>query len=355
MKIYRPLYWILGCVLLFGFMNSPLYAQEPIRIRIGTMAPKNTPWHDVLKDLKRDWEKISGGQLKIQIFAGSVLGDETHMVEKLQNGTIQAVALSTVGLSRMDKSINCLQIPMMVRSYEELDYVRKQIGPRLEKKLEEQGYKLLQWGDAGWVRTFAKDPVRTPDDLRKMKLFTSAGDSVTENLYKDFGFQVYAKAGDELLSALKTGSVNAINNVPLLMLTLNAYEDAPYMTDIKWLPLVAGTVIDLKVWNKIPQKYQQDLLDAAREAADRYRDKIRNQGEDSIPQMKERGLKTVELDEATQALWQKEAEKTYSKLRGPYAPAEFFDEVQRLINEYRKPAKKETASKEDRNATGRIE
>lgn len=347
MSRHKLFAWILGCVFLFGLTKIPLSASEDfpsIRIRIGTMAPKGTPWHEVLLDLKQEWEKISGGKLTIQIFPGSVLGDETKMVEKVQIGTIQAVALSTVGLSRIDKSVNCLQIPMMIRSYEELDYVRERIGQQLEKKLEESGYRLLQWGDAGWVRTFSKDPVRTPDDLRKMKLFTAAGDPVTENLYKDFGFQVYPKAGDELLSALKTGAVNAINNVPLLILTLNAYEDAPYMTDIKWLPLVAGTIIDLKTWEKIPEKNQGELLEAARKAADKHRSRIRNQGEDAIPAMQKKGLKIVELDEATRELWQKEAENTYSKLRGEYAPAELFDEVKSLTEAFRKSPKKENTS-----------
>jgi serine/threonine protein kinase/TRAP-type C4-dicarboxylate transport system substrate-binding protein len=307
-----------------------------LRIRIGTMAPKGTPWHDVLLDIKQEWEKISGGKLQIQIFAGSVLGDETKMVEKMKSGSIQGVALSTIGLSRIDNSANCLQIPMLFKSYEELDYVRERIAPVLEKKLEEKGVKLLHWADAGWVRTFSKEPSFTPNDLRKMRLFTNAGDPVTENLYRDFGYQVYPGAGDELLSSLRIGAVSAVNNVPLLMLTLNANEDAPYMTNIQWLPLAAGTVIDLKTWNHIPSKYHDELLKAAGKAGNDHRDRIRKQGEDSIPEMQKRGLKIVELDEATRALWQKEAENTYPYLRGRYAPAELFDEVLRLHDEYRR-------------------
>jgi TRAP-type C4-dicarboxylate transport system substrate-binding protein len=95
-------------------------------------------------------------------------------------------------------------------------------------------------------------------------------------------------------------------------------------------------VIDLKVWNQLPEKYRPEMLEAARKAGDRLRGEIRKMGEDSVTEMKKRGLQVVGLDEATLAIWQREAEKAYPKLRGRYTPADLFDEVENLVNEYRK-------------------
>jgi hypothetical protein len=61
--------------------------------------------------------------------------------------------------------------------------------------------------------------------------------------------------------------------------------------------------------------------------------------------MVKKGLNIVELDEVTKALWQKDAEKSYPKLRGRYTPPEFFDEVQRLLDEYRKSGEQEGEQK----------
>jgi TRAP-type C4-dicarboxylate transport system substrate-binding protein len=347
MKKFLPVFWILACIFLCGPTAISVRAQDPpkIRILIGTVAPRDTLWHEVLKDLKRDWEKIYGRNMKILIYPGGVLGDGPKMVEKVQDGSLQAVGLSSVGLSRIDDAIACLQIPMMIRSYEELDYVRQRIGPKLERRLEQKGFKLLHWADAGWVHTFSEDPVRTPEDLRKMKLFTTAGDEETVKLYQEFGFEVYPKPLSDLIPSLKTGSINAINLIPTYVSLTNAFRDVPNMTEIKWLPLVAGTVIDLDVWNAIPGKYHPELLEAARKAGERYRDAIRNQDEVSIREMVKKGLNIVELDEVTKALWQKDAEKSYPKLRGRYTPPEFFDEVQRLLDEYRKSGEQEGEQK----------
>ena len=57
-------------------------------------------------------------------------------------------------MADVEPGVACLQIPMMFESYEELDYVRDHIAPRLEKMIEAHGFVVLNWGDAGWVHFF---------------------------------------------------------------------------------------------------------------------------------------------------------------------------------------------------------
>ncbi len=335
MKNSRIAIWILICVFLFSFLQGTVWAKNSIRIRIGTVAPKDSLWHDVLKYIKQEWQRITNGEVDVQIYAGGVLGDGPEMVNMVRAGRIQAVGLSSVGLSRIDNSIACLQIPMMFQSFEELDYVRDRLGPRLEMKLEERGFKLLLWAEAGWVHTFAKEPVRTPDELRKMKLFTQADDPDMEKLWKELGFRAIPLSLADLITSLQTDMIDAFNLPPEYALLTNAYRQASNMIVVKWTPLVAGAVIDLGVWNNLPEKYRPQMLKAAREAGEKYRDDIRKMGEESILEMKKRGLKIVELDADALAIWQREAEEAYPKLRGRYTPADLFDEALRLRDEFR--------------------
>lgn len=346
MKNSRKALWILACVFLFSFMQDPARAQKSFRIRMGTEAPKDTLLHDVLKYIAQDWKKISGGEVKVTIYPGSVLGDGPEMVEQVRGGMLQAVALSSVGLSRIDDSINCLQMPMMFDSYEELDYVRKRIGPRLEKKLEERGFKLLLWADVGWVYTFTKTAARTPDDLRKLKLFTTAGEPETEKLYKELGFRAVPLSGTDMLPSLQTGMIEACNLPPILALTTEAYRLAPYMIGVKWtFPMIAGTIMDLKVWQSLPDKYRSKMLEAARKRSDEYQGRIREWAEESIHEMEKRGLNVIKPDADTLAIWQREVENAYPKLRDRHAPADLIDEVERLRDEFRKNKEQEAAEK----------
>lgn len=313
-----------------------LDAQSGTRIRLGAVVPKGSLWDESLQYLRQEWRRISGGAVQVTIYSGGVLGDETEMVRQIRQGRIQAAGLSSVGLSRIDNGVSCLQIPMLFRSYDELDYARDRMAPMLEQRIEAKGFKVLNWADGGWVHTFTKTAARTPDDLRRLKLFTSAGDPETERLFKQFGFQVVPLSLTDMVTSLQTGMIEAFSTVPLFAQLQDSYKLAPHMIDLLWMPLVGGTVISQATWAEIPASQRPAMLAAARAAGDRLRSDIRPMGDTAVREMEKRGLQVTTLDPATRALWQSTAERTYPQLRGSYCPADVFDEVLRLRDEFRR-------------------
>ena len=311
-------------------------AQDVVRIRMGTVVPKGSLWEESLQYVRQEWDRISGGSVKVTVFAGGVLGDEVEMVRQMRQGRIQAVGLSSVGLSRIDQGVSCLQVPMMFRSYAELDYVRDRIASTLERRIEAKGFVVLNWADGGWVHTFSKTAVRTPEDVQQLKLFTSAGDPETERLFKGLGFRVIPLSMTDMATSLQTGMIDAFSTVPLFAQLEGLYTLAPHMLDVMWTPLIGGTVISQRAWNQISTSDRPALLEAARAAGERLRDDIRAMGDDAVHEMEARGLEVTRTDAAVRAAWQSVAESAYPQLRGGYCPADLFDDVQRLTDEFRR-------------------
>lgn len=308
---------------------------QTVLIKMGTVAPEGSPWHQILQQMGQDWRNISGGKVQLRIYPGGVLGDEPDMIQKMRIGQLQAVALSGSGLSRLEPAVACLQIPMMIESYAELDYIRDRIAPRLEQAIEQKGYIVLNWGDAGWVHFFTKTPARKLDDIRRMKLFTMAGDADALELYQSAGFRPVPLATTDMLPALQTGLIEAFDVPPLLAMLNQWFGVAPYMLDLKWAPLVGATIVSKRTWERIPEPARTEMREAARRAGVRLRGEIRKMGDDAVEAMKKRGLKVIALDAATLAEWRREVEAAYPKLRGRLVPAELFDEVKRLRDEFR--------------------
>ena len=317
-----------------ALLTAPCFSQ-PVLIKMGTVAPDGSPWHQILQQMGQDWTKISGGKVTLRIYPGGVLGDEPDMIKKMRIGQLQAVALSGSGLSRLEPAVACLQIPMMIESYAELDYVRDRIAPRLEKLLEEKGYIVLNWGDAGWVHFFTKRPATKLDDIRKMKLFTMAGDPDALELYQSAGFRPVPLATTDMLPALQTGLIDAFDVPPLLAMLNQWFGVANHMIDLKWAPLVGATIVSKQTWERTPEQVRSQMFEAARKSGDRLRGEIRKMGDDAVTEMKKRGLRITTPDAATLAEWRREVEEAYPKLRGRLVPAELFDEAKRLRDEYR--------------------
>jgi len=304
-------------------------------IRMGTLAPADSPWHRVLVQMGQEWRDITGGEVTVRIFPGGVLGDESAMLRKMRVGLLQAVAISGIGLPEIEPGVMALQIPLMFESYAELDYVRERLAPELERRIAAKGFVVLNWADAGWVHFFTKGRALTPDDVRKTKLYITAGDADTEELFKAAGFRPVPLSPTDMLTALQTGMIDAFDTPPLVALANQWFGLAKHMIDLPWAPLVGATIVDRRTWDKIPEAQRARLLDAAKRAGERFRGEIRGLNDGAVVEMQKRGLEVVKLDEATRASWRKEVEAVYPKLRDRLVPADLFDQARRLRDEYR--------------------
>ena len=305
-------------------------------IRMGTLVPKGSRWHEILLNMGEEWKKASGGKIELKIYPGGEQGDEPEMVQKIRIKKLQAVAISGAGLSGIDAAVSALQLPMMLSSYEELDFVRDRISPRLEKGLAERGFIVLNWGDAGWVHFFTKQPAAYPDDIRKMKLCVLQGDNSTFELYKLNGFHPVALAATDILTGLQTGLIDAFQSPPLIALTNQWFGGAKNMLDVRFAQLVGATLIAKDVWDKIPAPVQKQMLESARVAGVGLREEIRKAESSSVPMMQQFGLNVVHADPKAYAEWHKIAEGIWPKLRGTMVPPDLFDQVKQLRDEYRK-------------------
>ena len=319
----------------------PLAQTQQIDIKMATLAPKGSPWFQVLEKMGARWRTISGSQVRLILYSGT-MGDEPEIVSKLRIDQLQAVALSGAGMSDIEPGVSCLQIPMMFDSYEELDYVRDRVAPKLEAMIEARKYVVLNWGDAGWVHIFSRTPVSRLDDLRKMRLFTWAGNNDTLELWKASGFNPVAMPATDIIFGLRTQQIDAVPTTPLYAAWNQCFTMAKYMNDIKWAPLVGATLISRATWEKIPAPQRAAMLKAAHDSGEEMRSGIRAMGDSAIatmtagvPGKKNEKLTVIHSDDAARADWLKQTEAVYPKIRGKLVPSALFDEVRRLRDEYR--------------------
>jgi len=317
----------------------PAQAQVAQIVRMATLVPDGSSWHQILKETAEKWKTSSGGRVTVRLFPGGVAGDDPDVVRKMRLGTLNAAVLTSVGVAEIDKSVYALGVPLMYDSYEEVYYVLEKMRPRLEASLEAKGFVVLNWADGGWVRFFAQKPVAVPDDLRAQKLFSWAGDSEAVEIWRSAGFNPVPLPSTELSTALQTGLVSALGAPPQVAVITQYFMRAKNMTALRWQLLLGATLITKAAWEKMPADVRPALLEAARADGKRLQDEIRKSEDKDIAEMQKRGLNVVTVDAKARALWQKTAEDLYPRIRGKVVPADAFDEALRFRDEYRKQAK----------------
>jgi TRAP-type C4-dicarboxylate transport system substrate-binding protein len=330
-----PRFRVAGALLACLFCVHAAQAA-PVKLRLGTLIPKNSFYHRTLLEMGEAWKKAQNDGSSFTVYTDGTQGGEIDTAKRMRIGQLNAGLLSVVGLREIEPSVSALQnMPLMFRSWEEVDYVREKMRPAMEQKFLAKGYVVLVWGDAGWVRFFSRQPASRPDDYKPMKMFTWAGEPEQMEIMKAMGYQPVSLETSDILPALQTGLINVVPATPYYGLAAQFYSPAPYMLDIHWAPIVGALVVSKKAWEAMSPAGQEALRSTAARISGEMRAKARSEDSEAIAAMQKRGLQVSKPTAAQEAEWRRFAEGIYPQIRGTLVPAETFDEVRRLLTDYR--------------------
>ena len=317
----------LALLLLATILTGSAWAADK-QLRIGTVAPKNSLYHRQLMELGEVWRNAQGGNAKYLVYADGSQGGEAELARRMRIGQLQGALLSVVGLREIEPSISALQnLPLLFKSWDEVDYVREKMRPAMEKKFLDKGFIVLAWGDAGWVRFFSKDPAARPDDFKKMKFFAWGSEAEQQEIMKSLGYTPVPLETSDILPAIQTGMINVVPSTPYFALASQIYMTAPNMLEINWAPIVGALVVTSKAWGEMSPAVQAALRSASDKAGVQMRSKARQEVNEAVDAMAKRGLKINRPTAEQMHEWDQLAQKLYPRIRGVMVPADTFDEV----------------------------
>jgi TRAP-type C4-dicarboxylate transport system substrate-binding protein len=318
-------------LLLSVLLSSSASAQTTIKL--ATVVPEGSIWDKNIKQMAEEWKQATDGRVTVTVFGGGSQGDEPTVLRKMRLDALQAAALTAVGLGTIDASFNVFDIPFFFESYDELNYVTRELTPTIRKRVDAKGFVLLNWGHGGWAQVFTKRPVQTVDDLKKIKLYTSAGNDRMVQWFKANGFEPRAMAMTDIMTGLTTGMIEGLPMPPLAALLFQWYRQAPYMLELGLAPIIGANIITKKSWASLPEADRAKLMVSAEGVEKRLQADVPKQDASSIAEMTKRGLT---ITKATGPEWRTELDKLAQTMRSEMVPPEIFDAALKARNDYRK-------------------
>ena len=289
--------------------------------RIATLAPEGSTWMKILGRGAEEVSKATGSRVSIKYYAGGVQGDEKDVVAKMQLGQLDGGAMTSIGLSMIDESIRVIELPMLFKSVEELDYVRKKMWPVFQARFLKKGYYLSEPGDVGFLFFYSAEPVKTIADLGKAKVWLWGEDKIVKAMFKRMSVNGVPMGVPDVLPALNTGRINATYASPLAAVALQWYTKAKYATSLPMAYGIAGTLLRKASWDKLSAEDQKATEKTFRIQAQKLKKAVRSDNERAAKAISRAGVKTIdtpsamatEFDKHAQSVWQELVGKVYSK------------------------------------------
>jgi TRAP-type C4-dicarboxylate transport system substrate-binding protein len=283
-------------------------------LKIGTLAPEGSSWFKAFKQVARDIKEQTDGRIAIKIYAGGVMGDEPAMVRKMRTGQLDGAAVTNVGLGEINQQLLMLQLPLLFKSYEELDRVRGAMSGKFEGLLNQSGFQLSGWGDVGFTYLFSNSPVRRPSDAKSTKMWLWSSDPVSKEVMKVAGVNAVSLDLPDVLPSLQTGVIDAFFNSPYGAIALQWYTKAAYITNLKLAMTIGGSVMTTASWNKLSDADKELLQGIAQSKHAALLKRIRKDNTKAIDALKEKGMEVVEPEDFP--AWKQLADTVRENLTG---------------------------------------
>ena len=194
-------------------LASPHIARAAARkMRLGHNNSATSPIQFFGEAFKKATVEMSGGALDFELFPSSQLGNDTQLIKSTAEGTIDATISGSSVLSALFEDFGFSEIPYMFKDFADAHKAFDgALGSHLKEGLGKAGIFLAGWGESGFRHVTSTRAVRTPADMKDMKIRVQPAKLQVES-FRAFGAAPEAIAFSELPEALKIGRVIAQEN-----------------------------------------------------------------------------------------------------------------------------------------------
>ncbi|MEO8133838.1 MAG: TRAP transporter substrate-binding protein [Betaproteobacteria bacterium] len=272
-------------------------AQSKTVIRIGTSVNVDHPENVGARKIKELVEARSKGALEVQIFTDSRIGDQRTMVENLRNG-VQEMTWVTVGFfGSYEPILNIVESGYLFRdsqhSYKVFD---GPFGNEVRALVEKHGVKLLGFYEAGMRHvTNSARPIRTPDDLKGLKIRTPQAKYHLQTL-KLMGANPVAMAFPEVYAALQQKVIDGQENPLSNIFFAKFYEVNKFVSLTGHLHLTHMVMYSDKLWSRLSPENQGIVKQAVIESQEVQRKAVRDDDARLLGEIKKGGAAVNDAD-----------------------------------------------------------
>lgn len=317
---------MVGLTLTFSLASNG-QAQKPIELAFALHTAPGGPDHAAVQKFKEMVESKSKNRLKVNIFPGAQLGGERDNLEQLKQGEVALTQSGDLTISLYAPEYGALIVPFVFPNVEAVFKAWDGwMGTEIRKAAMDKGkVHIVGIQRRGSRMLTAKKEIRTPDDLKGVKLrVPEIPDWVT--VWKEMGALPTVVAWPEVFGALQTGVVDAQENPLYLIYTTKLYEVQSHVMLTAHVHACFHWLMSDKVLSSLPKDLQEIVLNSAKEAA-AYGDKItKEQEEDFKKKLAEKGMKVVAVDIKP---FMAKAQPAIEKIRQKWAKG-VFEEVQKI-------------------------
>jgi len=272
-------------------------ADSPITLKVGYEMAPDEPVSRAMKLWAEIIEERSDGKIKFDLFPSSQLGSKKDLVEQMLNGANVMTITDPSFLAEYNADFGILTAPYLTTNWDQIFKITDSDWfASLAKGLEKKGLKIITTEWAFGIRhILTKTPVKTPEDLKGMKIRTPNNKMYIET-FNMLGAAATPMPFGEAYTALTQGVIDGLENILSAFYGAKQYEVAKYISLTRHQYLISEWVVSMDFWNSLSPEFQEIFINTAHEAGVIQNDIAREEDESIINKLRSEGVTFIDPD-----------------------------------------------------------
>lgn len=326
-------YYVLCLVMLVATSAG----AQSVRLKIATMAPDGSFWVNELRSAADQISERTDGRVSLRLYPGGTMGGDQAVLRKIRIGQLHGGVLLGGGIAGgVDPDFDLYTLPLLFRSYDEVDYVRERMDQVLLNRLAGKGYVAFGLTETGFTYLLSVKATSNRQDLKGRKAWIPQGDPIGLAIVESAGLSPVPLPISDVLTGLQTGLIDTVAAPPVGALALQWFTKAGYFTDLPITYIFGATVISAKAFAKMSAEDQEVVREVMTATEGRLDKRTRSDNRDAREALAKQGVQFLTPTAETLSWWEGIAEKARARLiedRG--FDAGFVAEVEKLLGTYR--------------------
>ncbi|MDD6194624.1 MAG: TRAP transporter substrate-binding protein [Lachnospiraceae bacterium] len=267
---------------------------------LATASPEDTVTQIFAEKFADEVYELSGGKMKIQVYANSVLGGDRELLESCKDGDIPFVVQNTAPQVSFMPDLAVFDLPC---AFDTLEDCRETIDDSnfyglVSQVYTDGGYHLLGMADQGFRVMSTNRPVKAFSDFKGQKIRTM------ENSYH-LAFWQSLKASptpmsfSEVYIGLQQNTIDAQENPYEVIVSNRLYEQQDYIVETNHLPHLISLIVNDEFFQELSEEEQAIMTEAAQIATEYARQASDERIAERVATIEASGTEIITLSQET--------------------------------------------------------
>lgn len=304
--------------------------------KIATLAPDGSTWMEAVRKGADEIARRTEGRVTFRFYPGGTMGNDQAVLRKIRIGQLHGGALTAGGLAAVYRDAQIYSMPLLFRSYAEVDAARAQEDGAVIAGLADSGFVSFGLVEGGFAYLLSTKPTRTFADLAGRKPWIPEGDVVGQAIFAAAGVTPVPLPLSDVLTGLQTGLIDTVAGTPVGAVALQWFTKSKYLTDFPLIYVYGTMVVERKAFERLAAADQATVREILGSVMKDLDARTRTDNEGAREALLKEGIQFVDIAPEARAKWEAVAAEATVKLgaSGAYSQSA-YDAVRRAVAAFR--------------------